>query len=63
VLPLSSALVTRLVVLIPLGAFGFLTVVLVLDRPLLKSLVAFGQSALGRAKRPVAQPGLVAGAP
>lgn len=62
-LPTSSGLVTRLAVLIPLGAIGFLTVLLLLDRELLKSLLGFAQSALGRSKRPAAEPGLVAGAP
>ncbi len=62
-LPGGTGVVARLLLLVPLGAVAFLGVTYALDRELVKSLVAFAQSALGRAKRSAAQPGLVAGAP
>lgn len=61
-LPASISSLTRLVVLVPLGAVSFLGTTFVLDRELVKSLLGFVQTALARGKRPTAQPGL-AGAP
>lgn len=62
-LPGSAGSLTRLLVLVPVGAVTFLGVTFALDRELVRSLLAFAQSALGRAKRPVAESGLAAGAP
>lgn len=61
-LPGSTSAVLRLALLVPLGAVAFLGVTFVLDRELIKSLLGFAQTALGRSKRPAPQPGL-AGAP
>jgi O-antigen/teichoic acid export membrane protein len=62
-LPQSVGALGRLLVLVPVGAAAFLGAAFVLDRELVKSLLAFVQSALGRAKRSSPQPGLAAGAP
>lgn len=62
-LPAGAGVVTRLVLLVPLGAVAFLGAVFALDRELVKSLLAFAQSALSRARRGAAPPGLATGAP
>lgn len=62
-LPDGAAVLTRLLVLVPLGAVAFLGVTFALDRELMKSLSAFAQSALARGKRPAAAAGLATGAP
>jgi O-antigen/teichoic acid export membrane protein len=61
--PASASSLVRLVLLVPLGAVAFLGVTFLLDRELVKSLIAFAQSALSRGKRPAPQPSLAAGAP
>jgi polysaccharide transporter, PST family len=62
-LPLGSSALARVAVLVPVGAVAFLGVTWVLDRELMKRLLAFAQSALARSKRPVTPSGLAAGAP
>lgn len=62
-LPSGLSPLVRLLVLVPLGALAFVAIARLLDRELVKSVLSFARSAVGRSKRPAAQAGLVAGAP
>lgn len=62
-MPEAAGVITRLALLVPLGAVAFLSVTFALDRELVRSLIGFAQSALSRGKRAAPATGLAAGAP
>jgi O-antigen/teichoic acid export membrane protein len=62
-LPSDLSALARLALLVPVGALAFVAVACVLDRELVKSVLAFARSAVGRSKRPTAEASLAAGAP